>query len=85
MLTLMLMMMLMLNKLSKLRTSSDSSKPSKPSKLSYASHERVVFPKTSGYMTEINCVRLLHNSIYATHAVVIAGCTTLSTQEAVQH
>ena len=35
------------------------------------------FPKTSGYMTEINRVQLLHNSIYATHAVVIAGCTTL--------
>jgi len=28
-------------------------------------------------MTEINCVRLLHNSIYATHAVVIAGCSTM--------
>ena len=75
----------MLGKLSKLSKIPKLSKLSKPSKLSYASHERVFFPKTSGYMTEINFVRLVHNSIYATHVVVIAGFTTLRTQEAVQH
>ena len=41
----------MLGKLSKLSKLSRLSKLSKPSELSYVSHERVFFPKTSGSMT----------------------------------